>query len=426
MNNTLHDLRETLDRHAADVHDETAAARVAAVAGRARVVRRRRAAGVGAAAVLAAAAALAVPTLTSDRTPQPANRTVLGSAAPESLTSLGWTYHFAGSAEDTDQDRLRFGIERRQAPQLLTWTTAGEDQRVVVRTDDGERTVSGAADFTDFVWLRPGYEGDVTVRAEGPGVGIALYQLGDERPEGITVDGITFRQQVADQTLIDGVIGDVGDTDVSLEFTVPDGGLRISELCTGVPTGYWVNVEVEDRGPLSIGGCSETPPIDAGSADATSYDPGDFPAGEKVTARTWVSRRVEGPAVELPGARLGVAAYVVAEPAGRVAGHDAPTLVEYDGHLWEYDGQLTREPGTPVLEYTNTDGVPQLVQSMYSGAGDRQVDTTWNGGRDVALTGTGNGVSTFRLQPGSRARMVVEVPVPDGVRLGFAFYGRFD
>ena len=54
--NTLQDLRSTLDAHAAEVTDSPSAMRVAAVAGRARVVRRRRAAGIAAAVVMVAGA----------------------------------------------------------------------------------------------------------------------------------------------------------------------------------------------------------------------------------------------------------------------------------------------------------------------------------------------------------------------------------
>ena len=109
--NTLQDLRSTLDLHAADVTDTSAAERVASVAGRARVVRRRRAAGVAAAAVLAVGTATAITTIPGGGDLRPAE-------APASMTSLGWRYELADTVTE-DGDRAELELQQYDLPRLV-------------------------------------------------------------------------------------------------------------------------------------------------------------------------------------------------------------------------------------------------------------------------------------------------------------------
>ena len=167
---------------------------------------------------------------------------------------------------------------------------------------------------------------------------LAVYELTDARPAGHTVDGITFREQIGPETLVDAVIGEVGDTRASpWTSPMPEDGIRIAELCQNVPRGYWANVEVEQQGALSSGGCSGDPVVDAGVGNDSTSPGYDFEPGSRVQIRIWVSRNTEGPVVEMPDVRLGLAVYELAPPAVQLAGWDLPQRYEYDGHLWELE-----------------------------------------------------------------------------------------
>ncbi len=345
--NTLQDLRSILDAHAAEVTATGTADRVAAVASRARVVRRRRAVGMAAAAALAVGTAGAISLLPGDRTPVPADRQLIGKVAPATLESLGYTYHFAEGVEGGEK-HATVRLDASDEPRLITWASDAVEVGIL-GTADTFHLRSRATDFDDFVLVAAGGSSVWSVRAGGADAAIAVYELGDERPAGLTVDGLTFREQMADQSLVDAVIGDVGDSDVTLEFTVPDGGLRMPELCRGVPDGHWVNVEIEQRGALSSSGCSDVPAVDVGgmTASAAWYDEGDFETGEPLRVRMWVSRRVEGPPVGVPTARLGLGVYALAPPAEEAGTWDLPDRYEYEGHVWEWTGSAGGSlPGT--------------------------------------------------------------------------------
>ncbi len=420
--NTLQDLRSTLDVHAAEVTDSPTTARVAAVAGRARVVRRRRAAGVAAAAALAAVA-VAVPALTSDSRPMPADRELIGKIAPETLESLGYTYHFAEGVEGAEK-HAEIKLRASDEPRLITW--ASTKPEVGVLGENGDLHLrSRDTDFDDFILVPEGGSGSWSVRAEGAPAAIAVYELGDERPEGVTVDGITFRDDVAGDRLLAAQIGEVGQDEVEIEVTVPASGqLRFSSLCQGEPRDVWLHVDFGPRyGEFGRGGSCDDPAFDPGVGGSITRM---GRPGEVLVVGAYLTRGEDGPRIDSDDVRLGVAAYHVGEPAARVAGYGVPALVEFDGHVWEYDGQYSAPPGSPRLVHTNSDDTPLLVKAIAHRTGDQRVATTWNPGRDSQIVNVGGGVSTFRLMPGQRASIAVREPVPSQALLGFAFYGRFD
>ncbi len=207
--NTLNDLRSTLDAHAADIHDDASRARVLAVHGRARAVRRRRAVAVAAAVAVVAAVAV-TPRMLGDAEPAPVERELIGKVAPATVTSLGYTYDFIEGVED---DRIK--LDASDEPRLLTWAVAGGPEDVLVDSRYSEGEVwSDGTDFDDFLVIHPGESGPWQIRRSGGAeVALAVYELTDARPAGYTVDGITFREQIGPETLVDAVIGEVGDTE---------------------------------------------------------------------------------------------------------------------------------------------------------------------------------------------------------------------
>jgi len=429
--NTLQDLRATLDAHAADVHNNATTARVAAVEGRARVVRRRRAAGVGAVAVLAVVAASGVSLLVGDRSPVPADRQLIGKVAPATMESLGYTYHFAKGVEGGEKHatiRLRASDE----PRLVTWASDAAEVGIL-GTADAFHVRSRATDFDDFVLVEAGAPSELSVRAGGADSAIAVYELGDERPAGLTVDGMTFREQVGSDRLVDGVVGEPGDLDVSMQITLPEGRFRLAEYCTGVATEdrLWVNVGVADQGPSASGDCSDDGFDPGAEGQSTWYEPGQLgQPGDTVTLRTWVSKRVDGPVVDsMPGVRLGLALYLVAEPAAVVAGWDMPQLYEHEGHTWSFASVDEAPAGARRAIVTNTESAVRLVVASFSGAG-RLTTVAFreprSGGSDhVTAMGNGSDMVGF-LEQGEGASLTVRGDPAPTTRMGFALYERVD
>jgi hypothetical protein len=421
--NTLQDLRSTLDAHAASVHDHAALARSSAVHGRARAIRRRRFAAVAATVAVVALAATTVPLLSRGSAPVPADRQLIGKVAPATLTSLGYTYDFENGVEGGEKHatiRLRASAE----PRLVTWASDAADVGILA-TAGALHLRSSATDFDDFVYVAPGESGRWTIRAGGAAAAIAVYELADEAPEGITVEGITFRQQVGDEELIDAVIGEAGQSDLTFQVALPAGGLRVAELCAGVPDGFVANVEVDQRGVASSGGCGDDT-FDPGSGSASWYDAGDLgEPGTVVTVRTWVSRLHDGEPVALDDVRLGLAAYSLAPPVTTVAGWRVPDVVEHDGHRWGFVGSNSSDVGARRLVVRRDWDEPTLLVSHVRGI--RQ----WGGEvmvGDGVTSGGGafSGVEDVFGPSGGPFVMNVRTGLTDRTALGVSLYQRLD
>lgn len=421
--NTLQDLRSTLDAHAASVHDDAALARAFAVRGRARAVRRRRVAAVAVTAAVAAVAVTAVPLLGRGSAPVPADRQLIGKVAPETLTSLGYTYDFVKGVEGGEKHatiRLRASDE----PRLVTWASDAADVGIL-GSAGAVHLRSRATDFDDFVYVAPGESGRWTVRASGADAALAVYELADQPPEGVTVDGITFRQQVGDEELIDAVIGDAGRSDLTLEVALPAGGLRVAELCTGVPEGFVANVEVDRRGVVSTGGCGDDT-FDPGSGSASWYDVGDLgEPGAVVTVRTWVSREHDGEPVTLADARLGLAAYELPPPVTTVAGWRVPDVLEHDGHRWGFVGSVSSDVGADRLVVRRDWDEPTLLVSHVRGVHQWEGEVMVG---DGVTTGGGafSGAEAVFDPTGGPFVIDVRAGLTERTALGVSLYQRLD
>ncbi len=416
--NTLNDLRATLDHHAHDVHDDPSLARVAAVEGRARAVRRRRAAGVAVAAVLAVAGVVVASSLPAPA-PQPAS-------GPDTMTSLGWTYR-VDHAEATEGDRIDMDVLAAATPQLVTWATAGEDQDVRIRMN-GEESRSDAPDFGDFVWLPPGWSGQVSVIGAEAGLTVTRYALdGSVAPEGVGSGLSTFREDVAGRTLAGAAVGDPGQAEVEVPVTAEPGELWLAQVCEGLPRGYQVRVgQVGREGYLSSGsGCAEGEFDPGGSPDLGfrgQWRPG-------AALRIWVTRHGQPVADgELADLRLGLAAYAPAEEPKTVAGHDFARVIEHAGKVWRLQRTVTGTgaelPELTVPEsgdHVVTDWVVASSRTPYAvsidGASD---DQTW-------ISGPGaSGGGPVEVGPGRRVGVDVQGDEADVVAAVLALYRRVD
>lgn len=405
----IDDLRATLTHRA----DEVAASatdtvtRTAAVHQRVATVRRRRRAGAaaGMAAVLAVVGGVALLPSRSDG-PDPATPTVAGLEAPQTLESVGWSYDFTDAVDGADQVRL--DLAPSDVPRLVTWATAGADQTVQVRAD-GQRLTYRDDDFAGFVPVAPGSDGEVVLDGVGR-LGLAVYELGDGVPAGVTRDGITFRRDVAGATLVDAAIGEAGAGSLELPVTPPQGYLGLAVLCTGAPEGSMAEVTLDGEDAYGLG-CN----------DASTFDPGATLSVEGL-GRGWSSVEVrvtdtDGDPVDADGVRLGLGVYRLDTPGFRTLRKDLPQVVEEDGRRWELARIDRSLPGDTSFRTEAGESGPWLVRlaslgrleaTVTIGRREQSVDVGVDGGAVVGL-GLVDGSTTIKTEwadPTSRVALV--------------------
>lgn len=346
---TIHDLRNALEREAATVHDSPAAARVAAVRGRARAVRRRRTALGAVAALLVLGGMSTTALLPDDSSPDPADDRLLGDLlAPGTMSALGWDYEFDGGDYDESR-RVTIDVEPSDVPVLVSWGTDGRDS-VRVSTDGRERHASDAPDFGDHVLLPTGFAGRVQVTSQQPGVAVATYTLDESvAPPGVGEGPGAFRADVAGRRLLGAVYGEVGEASVEVDVRLPRRGLVwLATVCEGVPRGYDVHVSQSGvAGDVVFGSC-QGPEFDPGGSAGMGI-PVLGADGEPATFRMWLSRAEPVEDGEAGDIRLGLGIY--AEEGGTVdlAGSRVPRLVESSGHVWEL-AQWSEDDVRPTLD----------------------------------------------------------------------------
>jgi hypothetical protein len=331
--NSLLDLRSTLADHAELVPDTETVVRAAAVRHRvAAVRRRRRAVGTGALALVVATTLGVLGFQAGSSDPAPV---VLGVQAPDTMTSLGYTYRADGWAHTVEgSGSVRIGAS--DTPRLISWTVQGSPTvRFVL--PNGEIWSSRASQFHDFVALPSRQSGTLQIDAGDGRAGVATYALTDAPPDGYTKDDITFRKTVATTPLLGAVINDLGQTDVSTSYVVPRGLASVAVFCTGLPRGDAVHVSINGHDRVA-GGCTDSETFDPGTG--TSYTFRMAHPGRTVSLRLWVSdggvkSRTPLAAGSAPRLRMGVGVYGPVERQGvGEPGLRTDAFVEHDGHLW--------------------------------------------------------------------------------------------
>ncbi|MGA8247901.1 MAG: hypothetical protein WB797_13440 [Nocardioides sp.] len=344
--NTLTDLRTTLDRYAEQVTDGDAVVRATAVRHRVSVVRRRRR-GMGAAA-LALVVGATVGFIGVHRAPSDPAPVIFGVRAPETMTSLSYTYAVDGWST-TVAGRATVKLPASDRPRLISWTLQGTSSvRFVLPS--GEIWHSRASHFHDFVALAAGQTGTLRVAAGRGKVGLATYALTARTPAGYTRDGITFRRTVAGSPLLGAVIGDVGQPDVSTSFATPRGTIGLGVSCVGLPRGDVVHVDFNGS-ERSVGDCDGTSTFDPGALIGYRFNVAK--AGRRVVMRVWVGKGVKStsplPAGSVPDLRMlaGVYGPIRLTTAG---GNHVRAVVEHDGHEWQAASTFDSAAGVPIHE----------------------------------------------------------------------------
>lgn len=427
----IDELRATLEGRTHDLPQVDTATRVAGARGRAAAVRRRRRAAVAVGAVAAVAGAAGLATLPGgDGRPDQADRLVAGVSAPAELEALGYTYAFERSVEGEPSGRgpvasgVSVELEADDVPRLVTWATAGADQRVVLRDRELGPLPYEVPDFGDFVLVPAGAAETVLLFADDAQVDAAVYRLTDDAPAGVTRDGITFRQEVAGATLVDAVIGDQGAAEVELEVTTPAGKVGYAPLCTGAPERSWLEIGLGDEGGFGIS-CSGDDAFDPG---ASSFQTVGTPGPGTVRLRL-TRGGVDGPLVDDPEVRLGLGLYALPPGSDRVAGQRPPVVVEEGGHSWRLRTLSSSRAGDRELVARADDtSAPLLARLLLDGKTGRAVPSVNGAERSSfeSAVGTSSSGGIGLVAPGSVVRVDLRGTVGDDAQIAIAFYERAD
>lgn len=445
------ELRNVLHQHGDDVHDASAHARVTAVQQRVRTVRRRRAAvaGGGAVAAVAAIAMAVLPNLSEpDPGPAGAPQELAGHDVPGTETAIGYTFEYVrGLEKAAERGPLRITLPASDEPRLVRWASSasGADRpvRVDVSTSDQD-LVRAPGDFDGYEYLEPGLRHRVTVEqtspAEGERVALAVYALSDPLPEGVAGQGIRFREQQLDDRLVDAVIGEPGQGEVSTTVVVPQGDLRISDLCFGrdggLPADQMAWVLVDGR-PLWGSSCAEQGPFDAGTDGAVITDDlrrMGIEAGDTVDLAVRLLDKGddgEGPPVEGADLVLALAAYEEGGGVVEAGNWDFPQRYEHGGHVWALSSVEESTPGSrvhsaqtgphdrPVLVVTGRWGIADRGRVVHLLDGELAGASEHSGGPDGGSWGT---ETVLEPGPGTESRLEVRRGLTDQTRLSIAFY----
>lgn len=422
--NRIEELRSTLDRHAADVLDHDLGGRVGSVHQRVRVVRRRRRAAVAGAAALTVATVAGV-ALLPQRAGQdvPAPATVAGLPVPASMTSLGYTYDFADGVDGAGTATVALQASNR--PRLVSWGTQGSDDAVEL-TEGPSVTRYDVPDFSDFVWVGPGEETTLTVTGAGQ-VGLAVYDLTDAQPDGVTGGGVTYRQTLGDRQLLGAVIGEPGETEVTVSVAHTGGPISYRHFCAHGPKNATLHVDDGSGDVASPYRCGDDLPFDPAHATSYQFDaaPGD------VTVRLWLTDGEDGPRIDSDEVVLGLGVYDGGETT-QLSGFEVPQVFEYDGHLWQPYSYAASAPGDRVLEVGGGDGAPLrpvLALGYYAAQGATVVmehSATGEGARMAGVSEGGNALIGFLSRPTDSASIKVLGDVPEDARLLVVRFERAD
>lgn len=416
----IDELRRTLEVHARSVHDDAVPGRADAARTRARQVRRQRTVGIASVTVVAVLAAVALSFWPTQDRPVPADRVLNGHEAPATLKSLGYTYRFARGVEGTDEHAARIGLGAAAGPRLVTWAADGESVRVT--GTDGRVLGTEATEFADFVVLPAQSDGAYRVRGEN--AALAVYELTDQAPPGVTVDGITFRDRVASQRLVAADIGKPGDRELTFDFEVPAGYLTGSVLCTGGGPGTRVNLAFGDQGGVSSSGCQEST-FDPGGQGGFGFTSGvGTPPGRTTSVRVWVT---SDPGADIPEeVRLGVGLYVADPPAADFPAFGGiPDRQEYAGHTWRFVGLAAARQGSRELDVQAPAGTLVYFYSARLGRGT--VHTVLDGeSAGLSSVGGGSGVVADPSQRDATYGVTVTGDMNPRGRLALANYVRID
>lgn len=401
-----HDIREVLQRQAAAVEDTRHGDRIGEVRDRIRTVRRRRASLVSAAAVVLVGAVVLGSSLLPGRNGDGATPASLaGHRVPVFTTSLGYEFRYADSAVG-DDGTLSVGLPRSSEPRLVRWASADDRGRLVLDPGTGAEPWTGpAGDFDGFALIPAGNRSKVTLSQRGttkPGkVALAVYDLTRPAP-GLTVDGITFRDEVQGGRLLGAGIGRPGAGSVRFPVRATRGQLNLRVFCAG---------GAQQRLAIEVDG---DPQGEVGCGNPASYDPASTSSSLGLRARKAGSQVLlrlldaDGTAATAkPGDRLGGGVYSLLAHPGQ------PLVVEEGGHHWQRTAVHRTPRGQPTATFQVAGDGRTLVRWELpgtSGVGTLRVAD----GDQSSFSGDGTGFGSSELSTGGRTVRVSYTAKPKG------------
>ncbi|WP_139982938.1 hypothetical protein [Nocardioides litoris] len=424
----IDDLRASLARHADEAGSAAPgpAERRRGVHDRIRVVRRRRAAtGAAALAVVVAAGVTAVLLPRQDSAaPAPAGATVFGVDVPATMTSLGYEYRLVDVASGDGVARL--DLTETSGPRLVSWASSDAD-RVELPSGDGSwPLVADGSDFTDWTSVDPAQEDQLVAEVPEGRVALAVYELGDQRPAGVTAGGRTFRDRALGGRLLGAVIGDPGQDTLGLALrSVP--GVRevtVVSFCADGPADAEVAVDSLTSGGFVSSGCSDGTAVDVAASGSISYAvaPGED-LGQRLRVRT-----ADGGSVLDDDLRAGLAVYDVTDVAD--AGPSGlPATTEHDGHVWRLVSSATPEVGDREAVTAVPPGPGRRLALVVNARTGRAVVSPTVDGRTGTTSSAAPSTARVDLPVGASTvgyRAVGGARLPDGARAAVGFYERAD
>ena len=161
-------------------------------------------------------------------------------------------------------------------------------------------------------------------------------------PAGITDGSRTFREEVADWELVDGRIGERGQTDLAFTVTLPEGRLRWDSMCRNGGKDLMMKYSVEGVPGWIGSGCGPDTLLGPDAADGSTETVGTDPAprNRPVEVRIWLGPTDGDPqeVAEDADVLLGLAVYRLDGSKVDVLGERLDATFEAAGHTWDVTG----------------------------------------------------------------------------------------
>ncbi|MFC6342852.1 hypothetical protein ACFP8W_12765, partial [Nocardioides hankookensis] len=309
---------------------------------------------VAVAAVAVLAAVATVGPLGGSQQVEPAGPTVIGIDVPQAATISGFPY----AVSDTEvfpSARPRLTLDETDSERAVSLVASDLGDGSATLWADGEAIARARGDQQVTAPVPTGAT-TLQVRFDGIGdgaqAGIAVYDATGELADGVSnADGTAvFRDDVAGDELLASGFSEPRSSEVSVDFTAAFSDVRFSEYCTTDERGLWINVEIDDQGPIS-GPCRDDDYRDPGTS-SSSFE-GDRVRGHVV--RAYLTRGADGPEVTSDSAVVGVAVYRQSPRAQLVLGMRVEQQVEYAGRTWVLDRLEDQPAGSRDAVRTTVD-----------------------------------------------------------------------
>ncbi len=305
----------------------------------------------------------------------------------------------------------------------MDWCDTGAGDRPTLRLRDnlGSRAEHGfTGAFARYSLLAGDATHDLRLTDQDPSadsqLAMAIYQLVDAPPPGVTNGTVTFRDRVLDRRLLGAAIGDPGQRLVSFELTVPRGPVSFHTGCYGDGRAV-MDVRVEGESVAGLG-CAKQSFYDGylGSESSGRGLLADAPPGSTVTVTLQARDADDEPLTDASGLVLALGVYSQPERTVEVGGWTLPTSQEWQGHEFVEESTVRGRPGqSEVTTRLSASDRTRIVTTAVTGKSQGRTRSflTVDGRRgDSRNVSAGDPTSTgccLVVQPGETPRLTFVV-----------------